>query len=99
VTVVSVFVDLQVEPARREEFDRLIRVHAYRARTEEAGCLDFAVHQDVADANHYLLFSSYKDQASFEFHRDKQEMAEFKKAAAGLYKQNRTVWTTPLPGA
>lgn len=98
-TVVSVFVDLQVDPAHREEFDKLMRVHAYRARTEEPGCLGFAVHQDVADPNHYMLFESYKDRAAFEFHRDKQEMAEFRKAASAFYKQNGVVWTTPLPEA
>jgi autoinducer 2-degrading protein len=77
----TLVVDLNVKPEMRERFLAAIQENALSLR-EEPGCLRFDVVQDSDDANHFLLYEVYEDEAAFESHRSAPHFPRSREAAA-----------------
>jgi autoinducer 2-degrading protein len=64
----GIFASIRIRPDRRENFLATIKDTAYRSVRDEPGCVRFDVFQDDRDANRYLLYEVYTDEAAFEDH-------------------------------
>ena len=78
----TLVVDLNVKPEMRQRFLAEIEENAAASLRDEPGCLRFDVVQDNDDANHFLLYENYEDEAAFEAHRSAPHFPRWREAAA-----------------
>jgi quinol monooxygenase YgiN len=65
----SLTVQIQVDPAQREEFLAAITTNAEASVRDEPGCLRFDVSSVEGDENRFVFYELYRDAAAFEEHR------------------------------
>lgn len=57
---------------------RLLRHARTSLEREPGGCLRFDVHQDLKDPTLFLLIEIYRDEATFEVHRNSEHFLAYK---------------------
>lgn len=62
----------------------------------EAGCLQFDLHRDVDDSNHFMLFENWSTEEHWLAHRETRHLHDYREATDGqlasfdLYKMHQT---------
>ena len=77
----SLVVQMEVRPARREEFLAGMTANAEAAVRDEPGCLRFDVSSAAADPNRFFLYEVYTDAAAFEAHKASPHFARWRQIA------------------
>lgn len=78
----TLFVTLDVNPDKLDDFLAAIAVNAEASLRDEPGCLTFDVHRDVADQHRFYLYEIYADQDAFRItHRNAPHYAKWQEAA------------------
>jgi quinol monooxygenase YgiN len=79
--VIALIVSLDVIPELLDDFLDAIRTNADRTFTDEPGCLQFDVTQDLADPNHFVFYETYVDEDAVTAHRAAPHFAKWRQAA------------------
>src|SRR5262245_37247417 len=74
-------VSLAVRPERLDEFLIAIATNAERTFTDEPGCLQFDVTQDLADPHRFGFYEIYVDEDAVAAHRATPHFADWRRAA------------------
>ncbi len=90
-TAVALFVELDIDPDRREAFDAEIADHAAKTLAGEEGCMDFYVHVDRENPNKYLLYELYRDEAALVAHRETAQLAKFRTATVDMVRGRKLI--------
>jgi len=61
-----VFVTLEIDVERREEFLAGIRANARATLRDEPGCLRFDIHRSIENPARYHFYELYRDREAFE---------------------------------
>ena len=77
----SLMVQIEVDPARREEFLAAITANAAASVRDEPGCLRFDVCSVEGDENRFVFYELYGDAAAFEEHRAAPHFRTWREAA------------------
>jgi quinol monooxygenase YgiN len=91
VTEIAFFVAVEIDPAQRQSFHRIMTEHARGTQAEEKGCLAFGVYVDPGDPNRYALYERYADEAALDAHRTSVRLARFRKATDAMIA-GRRIW-------
>ncbi len=75
--MLALFVSLSIRPETRDTFVAGIKAHAEASLEWELGCVRFDVCEDVEDADHFLLYEVYEDEAAFKAHRETEHFARW----------------------
>ena len=89
---IAFFVEVDIDPDRREAFDTFMTRHASGTLEEEEGCLQFDVYVDRTDPNRYALYELYADQAALDVHRFSERLARFRDITDPMVARRR-IWT------
>ena len=76
---IGYYVELDIDPAQREEFHVNMLNHSEATLKGEEGCLVFDVFVDARNPNRYALFELYADQAAVDEHRFSKQLAKHRK--------------------
>jgi quinol monooxygenase YgiN len=68
-------VELDIDPAQREEFHNNMLKHSAATLEGEPGCLAFDVFVDARNPNRYALFELYADEKAVDEHRFSKQLA------------------------
>lgn len=79
--MISLTVNLQVQPGHLEPFLAAITENAERSFTDETGCLYFDVSQDATDDHRFVFYELYRDQGALDDHRAAPHFATWRAAA------------------
>ena len=70
---------LRAAPDRADALAALLIEQADAVRRAEPGCLLYRVHRATDDADVFLFYEVYADDAAFEAHRSSAHLAEYRK--------------------
>ncbi len=73
---IGYYVELDIDPAQREEFHINMMTHSEATLKGEKGCLVFDVFVDARNPNRYALFELYADEAAVDEHRFSKQLAK-----------------------
>ena len=73
---IGYYVELDIDPAQREEFHVNMMTHSEATLKGEKGCLVFDVFVDARNPNRYALFELYADEAAVDEHRFSKQLAK-----------------------
>ena len=73
---IGYYVELDIDPAQREEFHVNMMTHSEATLKGERGCLVFDVFVDARNPNRYALFELYADEAAVDEHRFSKQLAK-----------------------
>ena len=73
---IGYYVELDIDPAQREEFHVNMMTHSEATLKGEQGCLVFDVFVDARNPNRYALFELYTDEAAVDEHRFSKQLAK-----------------------
>ncbi len=73
---IGYYVELDIDPAQREEFHVNMMTHSEATLKGEQGCLVFDVFVDARNPNRYALFELYADEAAVDEHRFSKQLAK-----------------------
>ena len=79
--MIALIVSLDVIPERLDEFVEAIGTNAERTFTDEPGCLQFDVTQDLDDPHHFVFYEAYADEDAVAAHRAAPHFAQWREAA------------------
>lgn len=97
--MLAVIVSVVIRPEHEERFLTAITRQAALSLSEEEGCLRFDIVRDREDANHFLLYEIYGDDAAFyERHRSTAHFAEWAAEADVVLAEPRTTTVATLIG-
>lgn len=85
------FVELDIDPLRREVFDQMMVQHSEATLAGEEGCLAFDVYANRANPNRYALYELYADEAALDAHRFSAQLAKHRKETDPLILKRR-IW-------
>lgn len=91
---VSIIVEVEIDPARLDDFLKVIEEDAIGSREREnGGCLRFDVHRDREKANVFRFYELYRDSAAVDFHKATPHFALWRefKASGGVLSQTSSV--------
>ena len=89
---IAFFVELEIDPSRREAFAEMMLQHSEATLTGENGCLAFDVYAHRANPNRYALYELYADEAALDVHRFSERLAKHRKETDPLILKRR-IWT------
>jgi quinol monooxygenase YgiN len=90
--MLALYVTLRIRPETRDAFVAAIKAQAEASLEFELGCVRFDVCEDVDDADHFLLYEVYEDEAAFKAHRETEHFARWAEARnAYVVEQDRTL--------
>ena len=78
--MIAILVELRVPAKGATEFRALAEQHARRCLEREGGCLQFDISQDSADADQWVFYERYRDQAALDAHRKTDYLPKFLEA-------------------
>lgn len=73
----AVVVEFNVKPGEEDAFREAILIQAKNSLEKEPACRQFDVHIDREDANRFVLYESYDDEAAFAAHRETAHYAAY----------------------
>ncbi|MEX1125458.1 MAG: antibiotic biosynthesis monooxygenase [Acidimicrobiia bacterium] len=73
---IGFFVELDIDPAQLEDFDKNMLAHSKATLSGEEGCLAFDVYVERSNPNRYALFELYADEQAIETHRFSNQLAK-----------------------
>ena len=73
---IGYYVELDIDPAQREEFHVNMMTHSEATLKGEKGCLVFDVFVDARNPNRYALFELYADEPAVDEHRFSRQLAK-----------------------
>ena len=73
---IGYYVELDIDPAQREEFHVNMMTHSEATLKGERGCLVFDVFVDARNPNRYALFELYANEAAVDEHRFSKQLAK-----------------------
>lgn len=73
---IGFFVELDIDPTQREDFDKNMLAHSKATLNGEEGCLAFDVYVDRSNPNRYALFELYADEQALDVHRFSKQLAK-----------------------
>ncbi len=76
---IGYYVELDIDPAQREEFHVNMLNHSQATLEGEEGCLVFDVFVDARNPNRYALFELYADEAAVDEHRFSKQLAKHRR--------------------
>lgn len=71
-----VVVEFRIDPLHLDEFHQAIVANAELSVREEAGCFQFDVCRDPADASLFFLYEIYEDRSAFDAHLKTQHFLD-----------------------
>lgn len=90
-TEIGYYVELDIDPAQREDFHKNMLSHSKATLAGEEGCLLFDVFVDARNPNRYALFELYADEAAVDAHRFSTQLAKHR-AEVDPAILSRTIW-------
>ena len=81
---VAVFGTIDTAPGRRDEVLAALKAHKDRVLKDEPGTLQFELLVPREDDARILLFEVYQDDATFELHRAKPSITQFREETTGM---------------
>jgi (4S)-4-hydroxy-5-phosphonooxypentane-2,3-dione isomerase len=75
---------IDTAPGRRDEVLAALKAHKDRVLKHEPGTLKFEILVPQEDDARILLFEVYQDDATFELHRTKPSITQFREETAGM---------------
>lgn len=89
--MISLHVDVRIDPAHRDDFRAAITDQARATMRDEPGCLLFDVIVDQSDPDHFMFYEVYVDAAAFEAHKAAPHFADWARArGAYVVEQHNT---------
>ena len=88
---IGYYVELDIDPAQREDFHTNLLRHSEATLAGEEGCLVFDMFVDVRDPNRYALFELYADEAAVDLHRFSPQLAKHRGEVDPAIT-SRTIW-------
>lgn len=88
---IGYYVELDIDPAQREEFHVNMLNHSEATQRGEEGCLVFDVFVDARNPNRYALFELYADEAAVDEHRFSKQLAKHRKEVDPAITK-RVIW-------
>jgi (4S)-4-hydroxy-5-phosphonooxypentane-2,3-dione isomerase len=82
--VFSLIVQLQIDPAHRDEFLDAMRANAEASVRDEPGCLRFDVCSVADDPTRFVLYELYTDAAAFDQHKTAPHFARWRTVSSRL---------------
>lgn len=79
--MLSLVVQMEVRPGRREEFLAGMTANAQASVRDEPGCLRFDVSAVEGDENRFFLYEWYEDEAAFAAHKASPHFAAWRAIA------------------
>ena len=76
--VLTVVAKLRAAKDKGHALAALLTEQASVVRGAEPGCLVYRVHRSTADANVFLFYETYADQAAFDFQRKSPHLAAYR---------------------
>ena len=73
---IGYYVELDIDPAQREEFHVNMMTHSEATLKGERGCLVFDVFVNARNPNRYALFELYANEAAVDEHRFSKQLAK-----------------------
>ncbi|MGF1616569.1 MAG: putative quinol monooxygenase [Acidimicrobiia bacterium] len=86
------YVELDIDPNQRDNFDLRMQEHASATLEGEEGCLAFEIYVNRQDPNKYLLFEAYADSKALDIHRFSQQLAKHRGEVDHAILR-RTIWS------
>lgn len=80
-----------------EEYVRKNLIEIMQHSKNDSGCITYNIHESINTPGEFMVYMTWKDEASFDQHNQKPEMQEFKKKLAPLWFEEqspKTYWTT-----
>lgn len=97
--MISLLVNVEVDPNRVDQFITWIKEEAEDARTKEPGCRGFKVSQSQEKPNVFTLIELYDDEAALEAHRQTPHFLLFRERASdGLFLNKTSFLGTIIDG-
>jgi len=94
----SIFVTINIQPDRVDEFIQACHGDAQGATRDEPGCFRFDLHRDPEIATRFYLYEVYRDEAAFQAHLEAPHFLKWRSIAKPLFqtepdrKVMETVW-------
>ena len=88
---VSILVETETKPGRRDEVVGLLKAHAERTLANEPGCLQFDIVIPDDDPDRFFLIEVYKYSEARETHLTHPRLAQIRDAQADLIRSRRVV--------
>jgi len=76
--VLTVVAKLRAAKGKGEALAALLAEQAAAVRKAEPGCLVYRVHRSTRDADLFLFYETYADDAAFELHRKAPHLAAYR---------------------
>lgn len=67
-STIAIYVEYDVKPERRADFERLMRAHAAGTLADEEGCLRFDFLTPRDDSGKRMVYEVYRDDAALAIH-------------------------------
>jgi autoinducer 2-degrading protein len=75
---------IETAPGKRDEVLTALKAHKERVLKDEPGILKFEILVPREDDARILLFEVYQDDATFELHRTKPSITQFREETSGM---------------
>ena len=76
--ILTVVAHLRAAPGKGDALAALLTEQARVVRANEPGCLVYRPHRSTRDADAFLFYETYADDAAFEAHRKAPHLASFR---------------------
>ena len=95
----SIFVTINVDPDKVEEFKQASLGDAQGSVRDEPGCFRFDIHQDTEVASRFYLHEVYRDESAFEAHLEAPHFIKWRDAVRPMFDGDpqRTQMRTVFP--
>lgn len=94
--MLALLVDVRIRSETRDAFVAAIKAQGEASLELELGCERFDVCEDVDDAEHFVLYELYEDQAAYKAHRETVHFARWTEARSEYVVEMRRTLTRVL---
>ena len=88
---VTILVETETKPGKRQEVVKLLKAHAERTLANEPGCLQFDVVTTDDEPDRVFLIEVYQDHEAREAHLRHPRLAQIRDAQADLIRHRRVI--------
>ena len=97
----SIFVTIEVQPERVEDFKQVSLGDAHGSTRDEPGCFRFDINQDAEMPSRFYLYEVYRDEAAFQAHLETPHFKAWRDQVKPWFVGDisKVVMTTIFPSA
>ena len=93
--MITIFATITAKPEYTAELEKELLVLVEKSN-QEVGCVSYALHKDLDDANNFVMYEIWQDENAIELHNNSEHFQKFAKMAEYALADLKFIKSTKL---